>query len=843
MSRMGVGNNRVKFRNYEPLNKDILEWNEEFLTFEVYTVIKNIAKIKREAAASHHHVAPDLVDALINKEIDTVVKPISSNTTTVSGSGTTLLMSPRGLPVGAGAGAGGIGGGDDSSSSTSTPSSSSSASPASTPVSTFAGGVMNSPRPIGSDISLSPLATMSNSSSSNGKHLPIGLNAYHDDHGVLFYIDLFNSDFLSKLVQEVDHMAAVSSEQVLNSEGIPLEHFGFDHFMGCLTQNVIQPLVQRIFPFRAVAYQGARVVRFAINENENSQFEIPHCDMSLNISLGKYNFGGGELLLPRESGGYFKFPHTAGCAVMDFGGRGKIPASQPITRGQKYSLMIWYKSHSSQHNLMSLPPSVLGHVLSFLPLPSMSVIERSCKAFNAEALDMIVWRPLFMRTFAKTMFGGYLIDNASLPQWKQKAKIANGFGKQATATPTSSSPAATPAPASASTMTSSPFQPTPSGTIHHVQNVLQPPSNIPPIKAIVPHATNGSSLMMPSSSSSTLLQSSLFANSTSLSLPATTSTPAPPSSCMPSSSSTAPPSHSSSPNLTSNPAAAVINSVPQTPHASLAAILHHPLFATPTPTSSSAAAAIPPHQALPPIPMAPSTPRQPPTTPGGALSSAANALAGNNSGARVSSQSQSTLVPVSLPSPHTPAGQAPMQPTFFQHHLLAQHPSGGIITGPRIVPLPQVLRPPPSVPTAAPGPVLQHTNPLVMQLQQLTSFLGGSIDSTAAPAPSAISSSSSSSFSFTSPFQTPMSSQNNNNNNNNNLPLPGGRGPPYALSSLASAASETLTSSPSTASPSTTTTTAKKRRGKAAATAAKTADTPADGEAPKKKKRTPKPKT
>ncbi|GBM07919.1 2-oxoglutarate and iron-dependent oxygenase domain-containing protein 2 [Araneus ventricosus] len=178
----------------------------------------------------------------------------------------------------------------------------------------------------------------------------------------LYGFPVFTRSLCNQLLKELDHYQESSLPKgrpnSMNRYGVLLDELGFhNNFSRFLRKNYLDPLAKVLFP----AWSGSELdshkiftVGYNINEDLQLGYHYDNSEVTLNVCLGK-SFEGGELYfgdlktVPIDKSTCMLVPHKIGYGIFHRGQQ--LHGALPITKGERYNLIIWLRSSSVRNKV------------------------------------------------------------------------------------------------------------------------------------------------------------------------------------------------------------------------------------------------------------------------------------------------------------------------------------------------------------------------------------------------------------------------------------------------------------------------------------------------------------
>lgn len=230
---------------------------------------------------------------------------------------------------------------------------------------------------------------------------------------------LFSNEFCEKLIAESIHLANSKHPHAqLNINGVDLLWFGFDTFFKNFCKFYLPKLIDELESsnknWKIASNKEERweifhafVIHYdSENLSENSHpVHVDDSEFTINVCLGSnphsLPFEGGNLLLNDENGNILS--EFSQKPLQTFFHKGDlIHSASPITKGERFNLILWFKRKNSNPSPMAapeplhfteqMPDEVLLHILSYLSVPELCMVRAVSKKFHELATDNLLWK-------------------------------------------------------------------------------------------------------------------------------------------------------------------------------------------------------------------------------------------------------------------------------------------------------------------------------------------------------------------------------------------------------------------------------------------------------------------
>lgn len=169
----------------------------------------------------------------------------------------------------------------------------------------------------------------------------------------IFSFPMFTQDFCTKLVAEVDSVAAsgipVQRPNSMNNYGVILNFIGMRGMFTWLQRQVLQPIAALLFPQAGQFLDSHHtfIVQYSPKQDLGLDMHVDNSDVTFNVCLGKKFTGAplnfcGVLGQSNHRRFTFKYKHVMGRCVVHLGSQ-RHGAADIIT-GERYNLIMWNTS-------------------------------------------------------------------------------------------------------------------------------------------------------------------------------------------------------------------------------------------------------------------------------------------------------------------------------------------------------------------------------------------------------------------------------------------------------------------------------------------------------------------
>jgi len=164
---------------------------------------------------------------------------------------------------------------------------------------------------------------------------------------------IFTLEFCTQLIAELEYFERsglpISRPNSMNNYGGVLDDIGFYPFFQSLLTDYLQPFTSLFYGSLGDMLDShhAFIVQYKLTEDRALGFHYDDSEVTLNVCLGK-QFTGGDLYFagllddPSTHSEYFLYAHRPGVGILHLGKHRH--GALPITSGERYSLIVWYRS-------------------------------------------------------------------------------------------------------------------------------------------------------------------------------------------------------------------------------------------------------------------------------------------------------------------------------------------------------------------------------------------------------------------------------------------------------------------------------------------------------------------